>query len=110
MKKEQGVRVLEKIELKELIDRSEGCVLIEFYSTASGASHIMSPLFEELASKYGARIGFYRVNLELIPEVSASFSIRRVPSYLFVKDGTIVDRVEGVTPKSELEQKLIDRI
>jgi thioredoxin 1 len=78
-------------------------IVIEFCSASSGAGHIMSPCFDNLAKNYAQRACFYRVNIDINPEPADKFDVTTVPCFGFFVKGKMVKRLFGVTPKSELE-------
>jgi len=44
-----------------------------------------------------------KVNVDEQPALAARYEIRAIPTVLFLRDGTVVDRVVGVVPRAELE-------
>ncbi|KAG0380797.1 Glutaredoxin 3 [Mortierella sp. AD032] len=57
----------------------------------------MNDVFEELASK-NSNIKFLKIEAERFPDISEDYEIAAVPSFVFVKEGKVVDRVEGANP------------
>jgi len=57
----------------------------------------MNDVFEELASK-NSNIKFIKIEAEKFPDISEEYEIAAVPSFVFVKEGKVVDRVEGANP------------
>ncbi|KAG0015360.1 Glutaredoxin 3 [Podila clonocystis] len=54
----------------------------------------MNEVFEELATKNSA-IHFIKIEAEKFPDISEEYEIAAVPSFVIVKEGNVVDRVEG---------------
>ncbi|KAF9945266.1 Glutaredoxin 3 [Mortierella alpina] len=54
----------------------------------------MNEVFEELAAKH-ANVNFLKIEAEKFPDISEDYEIAAVPSFVIVKEGTVVDRVEG---------------
>ncbi|KAF9405136.1 Glutaredoxin 3 [Podila epigama] len=54
----------------------------------------MNEVFEELATKNPA-IHFIKIEAEKFPDISEEYEIAAVPSFVIVKEGKVVDRVEG---------------
>ncbi|KAF9080453.1 Glutaredoxin 3 [Mortierella sp. GBA35] len=57
----------------------------------------MNDVFEELASK-NSNIKFIKIEAEKFPDISEEYEIAAVPSFVLVKEGKVVDRVEGANP------------
>jgi thioredoxin 1 len=49
------------------------------------------------------RVTVMKVNVDENPGLAARYGIRSIPTILFVKEGTVVDRVVGAAPKAVLQ-------
>lgn len=81
-------------------------VVLDFWATWCGPCKKIAPLIEELATEYEGRAIIGKVNVEDEDELASQFGIRNIPTVLFIKNGTVVDKQVGACPKSELENKL----
>ncbi|KAI8355055.1 putative thioredoxin-like protein [Mortierella sp. GBAus27b] len=54
----------------------------------------MNEVFEELAAKHSA-IKFIKIEAEQFPDISEQCNVMAVPSFVVVKEGNIVERVDG---------------
>lgn len=81
-------------------------VMVDFWATWCGPCKKIAPLIEELAAEYEGRAIIGKVNVEDEDELASQFGIRNIPTVLFIKNGTVVDKQVGACPKSELENKL----
>lgn len=72
-------------------------VVIDAYTTWCGPCRQMAPVFAQMASKYPA-VTFAKIDIEKVGEVATVLNISSIPTFLFFKDGKIVDRVEGADP------------
>jgi len=81
-------------------------VVLDFWATWCGPCKKIAPLIEELAAEYEGRAIIGKVNVEDEDELASQFGIRNIPTVLFIKNGTVVDKQVGACPKSELENKL----
>jgi len=66
----------------------------------------VAPILDELAGKYQGRFTVGKVNVDDHPDLAAQFGILNIPTLIFFKGGQEVDRVVGVQPKSQLENKI----
>jgi thioredoxin 1 len=84
--------------VKLISDESEiplqGAVVIDFYATWCGPCKKIAPVFEKLAQVYPS-IVFLKVDVDESAEVAEKFEIQAMPTFLFIKDGRIVKRIEG---------------
>lgn len=84
--------------VKLISDESEiplqGAVVIDFYATWCGPCKKVAPVFEKLAQIYPS-IVFLKVDVDESAEVAEKFEVQAMPTFLFIKDGRIVKRIEG---------------
>ena len=81
-------------------------VLVDFWATWCGPCRQIAPVIEELAVKYQGRVSIGKVNVEEQPELAQRYGINAIPTLLLFKDGEIVERFQGVPPRSKLESVL----
>ncbi len=81
-------------------------VLVNFWADWSGPCHMMTPIIEELAADFAGRAKVGRLEVGHNPDVVAQYGIRSISTFLFFKDGQVVDGVIGMAPKQELADRL----
>jgi len=92
-------------EFSELIKKGKP-VLIDFYADWCGPCQSLLPLITELAEEHKEDIEIVKVNVDLNPELSQKFQVRSIPALFFLKDGEIVDRIQGLEQKSVIQKKI----
>lgn len=65
---------------------------------------MMAPLFSELARKF-TNVMFLKVDVDELKTVAQDWAIEAMPTFIFMKDGTIVDKIVGAR-KDELPKKI----
>lgn len=86
--------------------KSEIPVLIDFYAEWCGPCRMMAPVVDQLASDYEGRVKIGKINVDEESDLAARFGIQSIPSFIFIKDGKVVDRVTGAMPKHVLKSHL----
>ncbi len=88
------------------VAESDVPVLIDFYADWCGPCKRMGPWVEKLADKYDGKAKVGKVNVDEQQELASYFDVQSIPTFLFVKDGKILDRKLGAIPPRELEESL----
>jgi thioredoxin 1 len=78
-------------------------VLVDFWATWCGPCRQIAPVIDDLAVKYEGRVSVGKVNVEEQPELAQRYGINAIPTLLLFKNGEIVERFQGVPPRSKLE-------
>lgn len=91
---------------KDVVMHSDKPVLIDFWATWCGPCAMQSPIIEELAKEVGSSAVVAKLNVDENPELASQFSVMSIPTLVVVKNGKIVSRKVGVTPKAALKSLL----
>lgn len=91
---------------EEVVLNAEKPVLIDFWATWCGPCRMQSPVIEELADELKDSAVVAKVNVDENPELAAQFSVMSIPTLVIMKNGEIVGRRTGITPKKTLQSML----
>ena len=81
-------------------------VVIDFWAEWCGPCRMVGPIVEELANDYADKAIVGKCDVDSNDEIAAQFSIRNIPTIIFVKGGQVVDKQVGATTKAALAEKL----
>lgn len=83
--------------------------VIDFYAEWCGPCKAMGPVIEALALEYnvdGSDIEIRKANVDKEPELSQKYSVRSIPTLIFLKDGEQTDKMVGLQTKDSIKNKI----
>lgn len=93
---------LNRNNFEEVVLNADKPVLIDFWATWCGPCRMQSPAIEELSDELEGSAVIAKLNVDENPELAAQFSVMSIPTLVIIKDGKIIGRRTGVTPKATL--------
>ena len=63
-------------------------------------------MVEKLAARYGDQILFAKCNADDCQQITAKYGIKSIPTLLFFKDGSLFDKISGMTNQAKIEEVL----
>jgi len=88
---------------EETLAATPGLVMVDFWAAWCGPCQAIAPVLDELAEAMERRVVLLKVNVDESPALAARYGIRSIPTLLFFKEGTLVDRVVGAVPRTVLQ-------
>lgn len=83
--------------------------VIKFGAEWCGPCKMLEPTIVSLKEKFnveGSGVEVISVDVDEDPESSSKYGIRNVPTIIFEKEGTVVERMVGVRQAAEIETKI----
>jgi len=87
-------------ESKLLVD-NDRLIVLDFYATWCGPCKRMEPILKELVEEY-PNVDFYKIDVDK-SQVDDALGIAAMPTYLFIKNSSNLDQIEGAMSKVRME-------
>lgn len=92
------------IDFDEKVINFSGLAIVDFYSDACVPCKRMSPILTALEDSYADLIYVAKVNVAYEKELVEKYEIKSTPTFLFFKNGKVVDHFSGAKNKQAFEQ------
>jgi thioredoxin 1 len=91
---------------QEIVLKSENLVAVDFWAQWCGPCKVMTPVLERLSEDYTGRVDFVKCNVDDCPSTSQEYGIRNIPTIIFFRNGTPIDKTVGALPAGTLITKI----
>ena len=86
--------------------QSEIPVFVDMYADWCGPCKMMGPVIAQLADEYAGRAKVGKLNVDESQDIAIKFGVMSIPTMLVFKNGEVVGKLVGASPKSTLTAEL----
>jgi thioredoxin 2 len=90
----------------EVETRAQPTVVLDLWAPWCGPCRFVSPILDDLAHQYAGRLKVVKVNVDENQGLARRFDAMSIPTIIVMRDGTIVNRIVGASPKEQLEAQI----
>ena len=84
---------------EEVVLKSDKPVMVDFWAAWCGPCRMVGPIIDELSTEYDGKVVIGKVDVDANQEFAAKYGVRNIPTVLVFKNGEVVQKHVGVSPK-----------
>lgn len=81
-------------------------ILIDFWAPWCGPCRMMNPILAEASESLAGKVRVAKVNVDEEPRIADAFGIRGIPTLVLIKEGKVIDVLQGVMPADQLVKRV----
>jgi thioredoxin len=82
-------------------------LVLDCWAEWCGPCRMLAPVLDQLASESKGRYVVAKLNVDQNPRIASQFGVQSIPTLLFFKRGSPVDRMVGVQSKQAISARLL---
>ncbi len=86
--------------------KTDKLVVIDFWAEWCGPCKMVGPIIDQLAEEYKENVVVGKVDVDNNDDATSKYSIRNIPTTVFIKNGEVVDKVVGAGSKNIFVDKI----
>ncbi|MCL2575435.1 MAG: thioredoxin [Defluviitaleaceae bacterium] len=100
------LKLISQTDFEQEVLQADMPVLVDFFATWCAPCKMILPILEEVAIAMVDKAKVFKLDVDQAKEIAVKYGIRGVPTMVIFKDGEVVDRMVGVIPKEDIEDKI----
>jgi len=99
----EHIQELRDSEFDDRVKDADAPVVVDFWAPWCGPCKAIAPALEALATEYGDRVRFYKMNVDDNTATPAAFGIKSIPTLIFFNQGKPAEQIVGMTSRAKIE-------
>ena len=102
----RNLKEIDDIDFEQHVLNSQVPVLVDFWAPWCGPCKAIGPIVESLATQYGGKMSFAKLNIDSNPITTGRYGIKAIPTIAFFKGGRPVEMITGLTSRGRIEKSI----
>lgn len=81
-------------------------ILVDFWAPWCGPCQMIAPIVDDLASEYEGKLKVLKLNTDENPDVAGRYQVMGIPTLMFFKGGTVIEKIVGAASKKQFKDKI----
>lgn len=81
-------------------------VLVDFWAPWCGPCRVMAPTIDQLAKELEGKVKVAKMNVDENNKYAQQFGIMSIPTFLFFKEGKVVEQMVGIMEKDDMKSRM----
>lgn len=103
---QEGLMAEKKEQDFQTFVKENTCAMADFYAQWCGPCRAIAPLIDELAEEFQGKVAIQKFDIDKVSELAAEYDISAVPTFIFFKNGEVVEKISGARTKAEFRRYL----
>ena len=91
--------VITDANFEEVVLKSDKPVLVDFWAAWCGPCRMVGPIIDQISDEFTDKAVVGKVDVDANQEFAAKYGVRNIPTVLVFKNGEVVGKHVGVSPK-----------
>ena len=91
---------------QDMLNGADKPMLVDFYAVWCGPCQLMAGVLQQVKGKLQDQIQIVKIDTDKYSDLASQYQIQALPTMVLLKNGQVVDRIEGAMSADKLIERL----